>query len=325
MATAGDCLSVNVSRGCCSPSCCTLYALNSGLGSQLGTERLAVDVQPATEASPDPRVRPDRRPDVGREDDREHSRAPSNEARQAPPYLAHTCAMGATPKPAHCGFVAPAARPWHRMGRAWSRSSAVLLFLCAGGIAVVHYTLASPRILRPVRSVVASTAPTLLEPTATSSCEVCLLEPTNPLCRYGLDNIRLSRAYEGSGHRLRKVLRKALAGEEVGIGVLGASVTAGHAVPPGEQRWEDRFFEDFQRYFPNAKMHVGAAPAMDSQVCTLSRSVCPQEPDLPLASQFFVYCAAAMIPVDLDIYLIELDINNDMSVNESVPCPASRD
>jgi len=73
---------------------------------------------------------------------------------------------------------------------------------------------------------------------ATTSCEVCILDPTNPLCEYGLDNIRTSRAYEGSGARLRRVLQRALAGEEIGVGVIGASVTQGRrlqgALPQGQ-------------------------------------------------------------------------------------------
>jgi hypothetical protein len=74
------------------------------------------------------------------------------------------------------------------------------------------------------------------------------------------------------------VLEKALRGEEVGIGILGASVTAGHSVPYGKQRWEDRFFEDFQKLFPNAKMHVGAVSAVDSRVRSfLCATHCPLE------------------------------------------------
>lgn len=101
---------------------------------------------------------------------------------------------------------------------------------------------------------------------ATTSCEVCILNPSNPLCEYGLDNIRMSRAYEGSGARLRRVLKRALKGEEIGVGVIGASVTAGHSVPPGYQRWQERFFDDFKKMFPNAKLHVGAMGATDSRV-----------------------------------------------------------
>lgn len=58
--------------------------------------------------------------------------------------------------------------------------------------------------------------PTLPHPTAT--CEVCVHSPDDPLCEYGLDNVRLSRSYLGSGHRVRKVLEKAMRGEAVKIG-----------------------------------------------------------------------------------------------------------
>ncbi|GAA5879226.1 hypothetical protein JCM3774_003527 [Rhodotorula dairenensis] len=208
--------------------------------------------------------------------------------------------MGATPKPGQPGFGHASHKASDRSARrttstprALARSTAVWLLLCAGGWILLHYNMYSSRRRdAPVRVTAAST---LLEPTATLSCEVCHLDPQNRLCRYGLDNVRLSRAFEGSGHRLRKVLRRALAGEKVSVGVLGASVTAGHGVPPGKQRWEDRWFEDFRELFPTAEMHVGAAPAMDSQ--------------------FFSCCASAVAPMDLDIYIVELDINNDGSFN----------
>lgn len=53
---------------------------------------------------------------------------------------------------------------------------------------------------------------------ATQTCEVCVANSDDPLCEYGLDNIRLSRAYQGSGHRVRKMLEKALRGEKIRIG-----------------------------------------------------------------------------------------------------------
>lgn len=59
------------------------------------------------------------------------------------------------------------------------------------------------------------------------SCEVCVTHPEDPLCVYGIDNVRLSRMYQGSGHRVRKVLEKALRGEKISIGILGASVSVG--------------------------------------------------------------------------------------------------
>jgi hypothetical protein len=42
-----------------------------------------------------------------------------------------------------------------------------------------------------------------------------------------MNSVRLSRQFEGSGVRVRRALEKALRGEEIGIGILGASVTAG--------------------------------------------------------------------------------------------------
>ena len=58
---------------------------------------------------------------------------------------------------------------------------------------------------------------------STQSCDVCVVDPSNELCRtYGIDNIHLSRAYEGSGHRMRKFFEKALRGEAVKIGQAGA-------------------------------------------------------------------------------------------------------
>ncbi|GAA5879221.1 hypothetical protein JCM3774_003526 [Rhodotorula dairenensis] len=127
---------------------------------------------------------------------------------------------------------------------------------------------------------------------ARQSCEVCHLDPSEPLCEYGNHNIRLSRAFEGSGHRLQRFLQKVLAGEEVNVGVLGASITAGHSVPPGNQTWQDRWFENFQQRHPNVKMHVGAIGATDSQ--------------------FFSYCFPALLPVkDIDLFLVELDVNNE--------------
>ncbi|GAA5894305.1 hypothetical protein JCM6882_007626 [Rhodosporidiobolus microsporus] len=131
---------------------------------------------------------------------------------------------------------------------------------------------------------------------ATTSCEVCHLDPSNPLCEYGLDAIRMSRAYEGSGARLRRVLQKALRGEEITVGVLGASVTQGHSLGPGEERWQDKWFRDFQTLFPKSKMVTGAVGAMDSR--------------------FFAYCFEALVPKDLDIYIVEVDINNSPALEQ---------
>lgn len=105
---------------------------------------------------------------------------------------------------------------------------------------------------------------------STMTCELCIAEPSHPLCVYGLDNIRLSRAYEGSGHRVRKVIEKALRGEVVEISLIGASVSAGTGIPyressQGAQQWQNWFMEDFKRLFPKTVLHLGILPGMGSK------------------------------------------------------------
>lgn len=60
---------------------------------------------------------------------------------------------------------------------------------------------------------------------ALPSCRVTDL-PDDPLVKeYGQNNIRLSRTYEGSGVRVRRVLQKAIRGEPIKIAVMGGSVS----------------------------------------------------------------------------------------------------
>lgn len=102
-------------------------------------------------------------------------------------------------------------------------------------------------------------------PTGVETCEVCVLTPDDPMCEYGVDNINLSRNYEGSGFRVRRFLEKALRGEEIEIAVIGASVTAGHGLE-GHTKWQDRFLKDWIKIFPNTKMHTGALPGGNSEL-----------------------------------------------------------
>lgn len=100
---------------------------------------------------------------------------------------------------------------------------------------------------------------------ATDSCELCIISPDDPFCKeYGIDNIKLSRAYQGSGFRVRKVIEKALRGEVITIGVLGASVTSGHGVPDGKNTWHKQFLEDFTKMFPKTELYNGASAGMNS-------------------------------------------------------------
>ncbi|GAA5869490.1 hypothetical protein JCM8547_001503 [Rhodosporidiobolus lusitaniae] len=124
------------------------------------------------------------------------------------------------------------------------------------------------------------------------SCRPCDIDPSNPLCEYGDSAIRMSRAYEGSGLRVRRFLEKAMRKEEVVVGIIGASVTWGHGI--GDHLpWTQRWYEAFQARFPDTPIRLvnGAAPAM--------------------TSKFFSYCHATLVPKDADLYLLELDINDE--------------
>mgnify|MGYP001580757669 CR=1 FL=1 len=124
-------------------------------------------------------------------------------------------------------------------------------------------------------------------PPPPASCELCVLNATDPLCHYGIDTVRMSRTYEGSGYRVRRFLEKALRGEPVSIGVLGASVSMGHGIAHlGRPTWHQVFFADFVKIFPSATIHEGLAAGTDSD--------------------FFAHCYETLLPKDLDLYFIEV-------------------
>lgn len=60
---------------------------------------------------------------------------------------------------------------------------------------------------------------------ALPSCRVSDLLDDPLTQEYGQNNIRLSRTYEGSGARVRKVLQKAMRGEPIKIAAVGGSVS----------------------------------------------------------------------------------------------------
>ncbi|ORY32861.1 hypothetical protein BCR39DRAFT_522172 [Naematelia encephala] len=110
---------------------------------------------------------------------------------------------------------------------------------------------------------------------------------------YGRANLRMSRAYEGSHHRLRQFLLKGLRGEPVTVSAIGGSVTKGHQVWASEiwffvfANWiRSLFTEDVQVTDIN-----GAAPAT--------------------GSDYFSFCFPLHIPTTSDLVLVELAINDE--------------
>lgn len=122
----------------------------------------------------------------------------------------------------------------------------------------------------------------------TQSCEVCVSTPADALClKYGIDSVRISRAYEGSGFRMRRFLAKALRGEEVVIGVIGASVSAGHGLRGKmESAWQNVVFKDFLERFPSAKIVDASSAGMDSETFRLPL---PRQIKANIESDFCVY------------------------------------
>lgn len=59
-------------------------------------------------------------------------------------------------------------------------------------------------------------------------------------------------------------------GEGVSIGIVGASVTAGHGLF-GLPTWQV-FYADFKTLFPSAKIFVVAVPVVGSEFCTVHAS-----------------------------------------------------
>jgi hypothetical protein len=60
---------------------------------------------------------------------------------------------------------------------------------------------------------------------ALPSCRVADLVDDPLVKEYGQNNIRLSRTYEGTGHRVRKLLQKVIRGEKIKIAAVGGSVS----------------------------------------------------------------------------------------------------
>ena len=102
-----------------------------------------------------------------------------------------------------------------------------------------------------------------------------------------------SIGYAGSGNRIREKLTKASNGENIKIGVLGGSISTGHALGDKDnESYHSIIFNWFTKKFPNGRHELinGAAPAT--------------------GSSYFTYCHNKHIPNDLDIIFIEFSIND---------------
>lgn len=122
-------------------------------------------------------------------------------------------------------------------------------------------------------------------------CKVC--GPHDVYChQYGEHNLAKARTYEGSNARFRRVLRKALAGQPILVGVLGGSVTKGHGLTNPDQNWTFKLLDQLRMLLPMSEIELvnGAVPAT--------------------GTDYFSMCFQVHIPEDVDLVIIELSIND---------------
>lgn len=122
-------------------------------------------------------------------------------------------------------------------------------------------------------------------------CQVC--GPHDVYCQqYGEHNLARSRVYEGSNSRFRRVLRKALSGKAIKIGVLGGSVTKGHGLTNHAHNWTAKLLNQLSKLLPMTQIELvnGAVPAT--------------------GSDYYSMCFGEHIPEDVDIVIIELAVND---------------
>ncbi|KAF8583190.1 hypothetical protein K439DRAFT_1661401 [Ramaria rubella] len=130
-------------------------------------------------------------------------------------------------------------------------------------------------------------------------CDVC--GPQDTMCTlYGEHNLARSRVYEGANSRLRRVIKDALAGKPIKIGVLGGSVTKGNGLLRNHvENWTVRFFEGWKALFPKSKATLvnGAVPATGSDYLSM--------------------CFGEHID-DVDLVVVELLINDQRLESEAL-------
>lgn len=128
------------------------------------------------------------------------------------------------------------------------------------------------------------------------ACMPCL--DGDPICdKWGRSAIARSRAYEGSGSQLQRILSKLQGGEEVRVGIVGGSISACAEVKRHEcypSRLGDELTRIFKPYGTRFKVFNGAI--------------------FGTASAFFSTCWQVSLPANLDLLIAEFSVNDDKSI-----------
>ncbi|KZS87476.1 hypothetical protein SISNIDRAFT_491045 [Sistotremastrum niveocremeum HHB9708] len=149
------------------------------------------------------------------------------------------------------------------------------------------------------------------------SCDFC--GPTDTVCKkWGPDNIARSRAYEGPNARLRRIIRKAISGQPIKIGVLGGSVSAGHGVFDPKERWHGiyvQWWRDtfFAEKYSSRGENEGDEEREDGEDSEEDAIEWVQLVDgsIPATqSDYLQSCHMEHIDEDVDLVVVELAIND---------------
>ncbi|GMK58995.1 hypothetical protein CspeluHIS016_0700100 [Cutaneotrichosporon spelunceum] len=124
------------------------------------------------------------------------------------------------------------------------------------------------------------------------TCDRCLVNQT--LCeKYGTHNVDLSRSFDGSGARVQRILKKAMAGEPIITGGMGGSISKGHGCEC--DAWHIQMGNWWNQTFPHPgnRHSDGAVGAR--------------------GSDYFKYCHHEHLDPDVDIIFLETSVNDLMS------------
>ncbi|KAL7415144.1 hypothetical protein BDY24DRAFT_383861 [Mrakia frigida] len=107
-----------------------------------------------------------------------------------------------------------------------------------------------------------------------------------------------SVSYSGTNHRLRRIIRRALAGESIVIGVLGGSITVGNNTPRPlykDNTYHALFWTWWQQAFPDAK-HLYFPVGIGA-----------------VGSPYFSNCFLEHLPAEIDLVILDSAVNDQRS------------
>jgi hypothetical protein len=131
---------------------------------------------------------------------------------------------------------------------------------------------------------------------------------------YGPDAILKSRTHLGNSDRVRKVLKRAMSGLPITIGVLGGSISSCHGLdgtpahplgnPVGPNCYPHRLFSWLNDVFP----HPANELTNGARMCTApTRSLLNSAAVRRTGTSYFGFCSEQHLPDRVDLVVVEFD------------------